>query len=1159
MISESPDAIIMKALSHRRPPPKERTAEDSQPAQRGGQAAGSPGSRYPLRRAALASTSAITLLVAYAASLGSFGGSSKGGEEARQLSEVSLSHSDPEVGNLVALTGLEDVSQNVPFSESVTIMDVMVGGQPSQVSFKTTGGFCTRSVGPFNVETMQQQEAAKNLGLWSDSRSHIVCFQETLHPDSKPNEAQFLAILNPRSEADEGKFGFGPGVSVNVRPDIETTAVWPLAAGVESLGIEVQPGQLMRALGLRTMKDQQVENDFPLVVVRRARITGWMLDLQFVDPVKGSCTAFYQRGLHRFVCHANPEQVGQKVELVAFCPSCAKGATTRVHITDRIMQVQNGTFPTFAHSDKDLASDATKPWLGWSAEVPGEGEVKEWSVSVETNGVAGGKGSVFEIFLISDTRHLIWMVAPSEKKLVHAAGHVLLYIAAVATGLAGFAAILAAYGFPVPLLGMQPSFAAATLLVQLLVLVGSREDAPIHLQQLCKPLTFLMPVEMARGVGHGAFILAAVMCAHCCGVLTYVVRNGRNSAAQLPHGLAFGSWELRALGFVATPLAAGSAQLILRGVHIFRGTQEADLTEQVTAGAGLLCGAVLLGSMVMMVYNISKQVHTLFSDDAVRKVDLPMASGTIFVDSVCDQQRALPVCPGRSKLFGEWLASPNWSFAPTVAGIYDVEYRGSLMTGEPGTWRALWSPTPWQLRIQERRGLERSSSLTRNSSFLANQGPGGQPVNTLEEMEKYRTKLSPTMSTHRIPTVAHFPYNCANPQCIAGVVGLPWVDVAVPAGMLRRLEESTEDGLEIGTHVGQLAGPVTGGRLGVCFDWGDSSPFRWLMDIFCRICLGVYLATCPMGFSDPMFTALHVGVVFALFGLIAATLHYKPYNHMVDNVTCCFALLGAAMLLVVPAVFDDDAMFQFSQPTLIFLVIVFIVPMVILALSALLTISFSCRWSQESTARVLLKVVNQWGRISPVRAPKGTKEQYTGLWWDGDCTMGVDSAADATQTVEVVLTPDVDKFWRIRDVLCPAELRMECVHLQIDTPVAPTGAVAKPAKVPTPVVPLPATLLFDAPLVENLEPKSAVPIAAVLTPQKGILVYRDAHNNNNQEWDAVVEAFFRGHSGNSGLAADHKGLVEATCKAIKSQESQRQGGRGSSEPVLTIVEVRPSR
>merc|ERR1740121_2037923 len=220
--------------------------------------------------------------------------------------------------------------------------------------------------------------------------------------------------------------------------------------------------------------------------------------------------------------------------------------------------------------------------------------------------------------------------------------------------------------------------------------------------------------------------------------------------------------------------------------------------------------------------------------------------------------------------------------------------------------------------------------------------------------------------------------------------------------------------------------------------------------------------------------------------------------------------------------------------------------MLILMLASLLTMSFALRLSAQDLHRTLLpKVVNHWGKISSSAIKRNTSRDgmYTGLLWEGDC------AEDPSHPVDCVLTPDGPDAskTRIPHLLCPGELKMETHHLQIDSQPTPARVEAKLAKTQRPTIPLPARLLFEAPDLENMSVKKEAPIAALVTEQKGLLLYRDQRYNNGLSPHEAVEDFFKQHN----YLRDKTAIAEAAFRAVMKQALRE----GQTEEILTVIEV----
>uniref|UniRef100_A0A7S2JHJ3 Uncharacterized protein n=1 Tax=Zooxanthella nutricula TaxID=1333877 RepID=A0A7S2JHJ3_9DINO len=93
----------------------------------------------------------------------------------------------------------------------------------------------------------------------------------------------------------------------------------------------------------------------------------------------------------------------------------------------------------------------------------------------------------------------------------------------------------------------------------------------------------------------------------------------------------------------------------------------------------------------------------------------------------------------------------------------------------------------------------------------------------------------------------------------------------------------------------------------------------------------------------------------------------------------------------------------------------------------------------------------------------------------------------------------------------PASLRAYVVPRRIKLPATPSGVIAAPIpkeEMHNVCLPLPLDTMFSVPSLSNFESKSQLPQAAIITPGRGLLVYRDPANNGNATWQEAVRQFF---------------------------------------------------
>ena len=185
----------------------------------------------------------------------------------------------------------------------------------------------------------------------------------------------------------------------------------------------------------------------------------------------------------------------------------------------------------------------------------------------------------------------------------------------------GFLLLSSVAGLAVPLLGALPSTSAAVFAMQVLA-VGSTSP----LNDLAVPLRWMAPQPDSMLVGC-ILLLAFVWLARRAALRLHRKQLDQSSAE--PHGLSPGSWELRALGLVAFPLAAASTQLA------------ASLDQADSALAGLVVSTVILcflTNQAVLAFRFLHQAWPGRASESERGRDPPGAGGG---------QRDAHAAPGR--------------------------------------------------------------------------------------------------------------------------------------------------------------------------------------------------------------------------------------------------------------------------------------------------------------------------------------------------------------------------------------------------------------------------------------------------------------------------------------------------------------------------------
>jgi len=1041
---------------------------------------------------------------------------------------------------------------------------IFMSSDSSEIALGIAKGRCYRARGPFARLPMGEAAAEGSLRFWSSAEEHLVCFPFY----GSSSDVHFVATLRDNGKAiDEGEFGFGLGVQVSLRPDIETNAVWPLQASVESLGLELNKDQAFRTLALRATKADGEVDDVPLVIAR-PREQSAPIDVQAVNQSLASCMLEPVAGASRFICIGRPEALGKEVQIIAFCGLCGGQASEW-----ELSVAQNS-------GSEALASTFSAPWAGWVATVPQDGGHQQWTATLRrrsrsltshagaeeqrsegvlrhfTSRRLGGTPTksianevleavedadahTFEVIFVAGDAQLPSSDAFVGSDFVRTAG-LGLQTVIVFTLIAVVGASSVAVKFlPGPVFAGLPSASAALGALQFLILLGSSEVAPPQLRSLQKPFAWLAPTEPGSAVSFALMVFLAVATLHGFAVLRHLAKNGKSSGEFLPHGLLFGAWELRVLSLVALPLAAAGSKLATRGYSGITAAQAAtDEGGPVSSEGGIseiILGSVLLTGLLAVSIGIWSRVASLLTEERVVAVELPDHEGTIFVDRVCDQLRGMPVAPGHSPLFGSWSASPGWCCAPPVASIREVEHQGQPSFGiGVGSWRTIWPDGPWGAHkptnktpdeVAAAEGFNRSGSSLgygRSTSTLSKGFSRGGSMASLpdEGAALYESGLSPVVASHSVTAQVRFAYKSSEKGPIAGVVGLPWLDAAVPAKSLRILQFIyKEDDIKLCAHVGQLSGPLTSGRLSACFEWYDRCPYRWPADCLLKLFLGVYAGALPFIASsfDSSGWIIHAAVIFCTLALTLAVPFIRPHVHALDNLALSSALASAAVGTACGQYFALDQTPVGTSALVGALVVLATIPVGLFAASSIFVALFARRlWSQEQQAATE-GTVKKWG--------SSANEAY-----------------DRILATAIVTTP-AEKHGlnqQLRVDLPVSTLAMP-VHMQIKLPSAPSGPRALPADGRFPALSLPADLLLVPAGPATYEPKTERPCGALLTTGGVRLLYEKSSYNDGLTWQESVHQFF---------GQQHRELAQAAIRAI-----QERGSRHGNDTLVSIEVV----
>lgn len=1026
---------------------------------------------------------------------------------------------------------LQSVPQDAGYiSAERDVASAVLMDSPATVGLKVMDGYCSRVPGPFH-ETPLVEESAGDLGLWRAETTHVLCFSWRRMVDDEPVKIQFVASTLVPGNASLGDFGFGEGVAVGLRPNLATSAVWPLQSGVRSLGLKLPQGRSFRALALRTTSNGDVQ-DLPLVVAQAAEELP--VSVQFLNSSIGACTHSSQWFGHRIICRARREAVGTHTQLVVFC-------------ADRPVSVQGSGDASSCSVQKQGDSHVVSrtegmvPWVGLSANLPSGNAPLHWKATFRRGAMTGGHGrrmsevveeKVFDIILVCGNDPLPWAPSTQEQASVLAAGVNVHWLWVMMLCALALASLLASLGMPVPGLAAAPSLSCAAAALQAMALLSQAPNSPALLKAFGEPLASAAPVGMFTCLQ----ILALVAVAHFAALCRFLFANGSGSARAMPHGLEFGAWELRVLSIIALPIAAAAAFISRQGWTDAGG--ELSMLKWLTSmlmavmGGALLLGLLYLGRLTWQL------ISAWLLDERVVRMTLPRSTHTVYVDRVCDQLRALPARPSRVRLLGDWTLTPSWFAAPVVAAIRDIEHTGSPDRDDEqvGSWKVVWPDGPWH-------GDRSSDSIRMDKAAMP--APAEMLPRTRSRSRSVEEGATFASIAHPVYVGTRFAYEVRGKCHVAGLGSIPWLDVAVPATKLRSLESLVRE-VGLRTNVAQLAGPLTTGRLAVCFDWSISWPWLWPAELICKVALGVYISLLSQdAIGNGVWGALmQVCVVLVIVALAVASLKFQPYIHFVDNLAYSASLLSVAVALTVFGMRDHAA--DLAPPLLQIAGILLSLPIGLALAAMVMASTFAFRWGRSDMhEKVLPRVVHGWnGRIS---APRTRQKKDYGLLPEDDggpaAESGIRSAVDVVLLVMQTLRPK-------KNIVLPGEVRVPVLQTRLRAPGISSGTCAHlPEDGSRSQLPMPVELLFPADCGGGTlarltsEQERCVPLAAVLTSEGGRLLYANGCNAGSSTWRDVLRSF---------IGPSEQALMRETEHIIGRAEEDMQA---NDEHPISIIEL----
>mmetsp|Transcript_30597 Transcript_30597/g.88680 ORF Transcript_30597/g.88680 Transcript_30597/m.88680 type:complete len:1068 (+) Transcript_30597:83-3286(+) len=994
----------------------------------------------------------------------------------------------------------EGAAAPLPFATSpgVLSLEEINAGEPQvlpihghNVGLGLVKGMCKKVRGPFPADTENDTGA---LGLWAGNTEHIVCFS------SEEHRPQFIAAPVEKLTDDEsGEFGFGRGIGVSLRPQLATSALWQLQANVESLGLAMSNDTSFLALAVRTLKDNHMVHEYPLVVTRM-RQDDWPVDIQFARKTDGLCRPRPgELNQQRFVCRGKVRAIGLQAQIVAFCPRCGSGAG------DWKLSVAKA-----GGNSASSTVEAQSAWIGWTTKVPELNHAEHWTVTVGSD-----PPKSFEVIFVGGSTSLALEGVYADFRLVAGLGIGLSAGAFVTFGIAGLFFAVSYLLLPGIVIAQLPSLSCAVLALQFFALFGFQQFSP-QMQDLSQHSGWILlqvkaPDEMLR---FSFFFICAVMVLHAFAVLGFVGSNGKGSAAQLPHGLLFGAWELRALPFVAFPIAASASGLATRnwfGVDVW----DHDVDLEPSTIMAVLYGMIPL-MMLIGAFWVGVRVYTVFSDEVVAAIET--RSGSIFfVDRICDQIRGMPLTPA---LYC-WSSTLGWAFAPPISTIQELSLSGSQRYGPLGSWRTIWSDGPWASTNSQAATSTRTSRM-----HVAQVGLMRRSTSSLKGDDpafKYELSLSPAVNTHPIASAPKFPYKVPRDSGYAGLAGVPWMDAAIPASALKDVCMAVDSETALFVQASQLSGPLTSGRLGACFEWCDRFPYRWFIDMTLRTLLGMYTGILPyLAISDsPVVHHLPWAVMAGGVIVAVAALAGRPYVQTLDNLAMATAALAVSLTAFNVQYLERITGAMTMSAFVIANVALLALPILILLLTSLTLIWWGFSYPRNlHSEEALSRTIEQWA------GPVHDRHQET-----------LRASILPMRGVKRTARNDVSRH------TLPASVRCSMVYAKIKLPAAPSGPRALPEpKDIIPNLPVPAELLLSAPGQHNYLGKSTVPLGALITPTKARLLYADEDTDQegmkeytaSAPWKEIVDKFFD----DQAVANEAKRQIERLGQVSESNDRQ---------------------
>ncbi|CAE7665212.1 unnamed protein product [Symbiodinium sp. CCMP2456] len=694
----------------------------------------------------------------------------------------------------------------------------------------------------------------------------------------------------------------------------------------------------------------------------------------------------------------------------------------------------------------------------------------------------------------------------------------------------GFLLLSSVAGLAVPLLGALPSTSAAVFAMQVLA-VGSTSP----LNDLAVPLRWMAPQPDSMLVGC-ILLLAFVWLARRAALRLH--RKQLDQSSAQPHGLSPGSWELRALGLVAFPLAAASTQLA------------ASLDQADSALAGLVVSTVILCFLTNQAVLAFRFLHQVLEEGSVTRTPLPAGPGQVFIDKRCDELRALPLGASPGEAMSEWLGTSGWWVAPSVALIEETEWTDEAM--ESFRERMAHSSLEVAEDSIRQRAPDSLDDELQDQPLLEAKSEGadstgdGTPSTLPEPQVLFRGGASAVKECHPLTVKSRVCFDGPAREACAGVACLPWLDCAVPSSALRRVEDLSGC-VTLRVHPSQLTGKLSSGQYAACFDWGTKSPWRWPVDLSAQVFLGLWLGLKRSGRQVLPAAAglIDACTLLVVAGLVLFFFKVSAWEHWIDNAALRSAYLMVLQVVSLKVMWDPapGKANALEVPAAVLAAGLALVPVFISLLSGVCLVGVVL-------GRLETQGLRQDRMLQMSVAGWADAEARGGPGFSG-CSAVPHLPRGDPQDVEVILPGSKKAF----AILLPGRSRMRIQHFQL-LPPATRGAGAQALLPPggdgdRPRLPLPPWFLFPvegkaAGAEVSKAPPGVVPLAALLSPGRpGTLIYAEAcHNRGDVEWQQAVLGFFRDEG--SALAD------EALCHIAAAQDDARL------QPCLVVVEVLPS-